>query len=142
MHDFNPGILPDGLFWIVQVPDDALQIRGDTLTIRLHNVHSIDTFTFYDPLPPSGNVPSVVSITQTYTKSGTPRQVKQTSTDPMSPFNWAGETWMATASVTFSVAHTDGGFSAQGTGRSNGQFGEIGFERNGVFLVQLGRTTG
>jgi len=93
-------------------------------------------FTFYDPLPPSGNVPSMVSFTQTYTRTGSPRQVKPTSTAPVSPFNWAGEIWMATASVAFSVAHTDGSFSAQGTGQSNGQFGEVGFERNGLFLTQ------
>jgi hypothetical protein len=136
LHDFNPGILPDGLFWIVRASDDALQLTGDTVKVRLHNVPTIDTFTFYDPLPPSGNVPSVTSFTQTYTRSGSPRQVKPTSVDPVSAFNWAGEMWMATASVTFSVAHADGSFSAQGAGESNGQFGEVGFERNGVFLTQ------
>jgi hypothetical protein len=136
LHDFNPGILPDGLFWIVRAPDDALQVAGDTVTIRLRNVPEIDVFTFYDPFPPSGKVPSVVSFTQTYTRTGRPRNVQRASTDPASPLNWAGEMWMATASVIFSVAHEDGSFSAQGAAQSNGQFGEVGFERNGLFLSQ------
>jgi hypothetical protein len=119
---------------MIQVPDDALQIRGDTATIRLHNVPEIDTFTFFDPLPPSGNVPSVMSFEQTYTRTGSPRQVRPTSTDPTSAFNWAGKMWMATGSCTFSLAHNDGGFSAHGSGTTAGNFGEMGFERNGVFL--------
>ena len=90
MHDFNPGILPDGLFWMVRVPDDALEIRGNTVTIRLKNVPVVDTFTFYDPLPPSGNVPAMTSFEMSYTRSGAPRQVRPTSADPISPFNWAG----------------------------------------------------
>jgi hypothetical protein len=71
------------------------------VTIRLRNVPEIDVFTFYDPLPPSGTVLSVVSFTQTYTRTGSPRQVKRTSTDSTSPFTRAGEMWMAIAAVTF-----------------------------------------
>ena len=134
MHDFNPGILPDGLFWMVRVPDDALEIQGNTVTIRLKNVPVVDSFTFYDPLPPSGNVPAMTSFEMSYTRSGAPRQVRPTSTDPTSPFNWAGEMWMATGSVTFSVSYKDGSFSVHGSANSAGSFGEIGTERNGFFV--------
>jgi hypothetical protein len=121
-------------FWMVRAPEDALTLVGETVTVRLHNVPTIDTFTFYDPLPPSANVPSLTSFSQTYTRSGNPRRVRRTSTDPKSPFDWAGEMWMATSSATFTVAHADGSCSAQGSGQSNGQFGEMGLERNGVVL--------
>jgi hypothetical protein len=134
VHDFNPGILPDGLFWMIQVPDNALQIRGNTVTIRLENVPVTDQFTFYDPLPPSGNVPAVTSFEMTYTRSGAPRRVTPTSNDPSSPFNWAGEMWTTTGSITFSVAYTDGSFSATGTATSSGNFGEMGNERSGFFV--------
>lgn len=106
------------------------------MTIRLRNVPDIDTFTFYDPQPPTlPGVPTMVSIEQTYVRSGSPRRVRPISTDPTSPFNWAGEMWKATASIRFSAAYTDGSFSVQGEGNSSPtDFGQMGFEHNGVFL--------
>jgi hypothetical protein len=46
VHDFNGGIQPSGLFWIVQVPDDALKIE---LTAKFHveNASAIDDFQFF-----------------------------------------------------------------------------------------------
>jgi hypothetical protein len=137
VHDFNPGIGSNGLFWIVQVPDDAVKITDDTLTISLTNASVVDQFQF-----PGGagnnlgtaGVPATVSFDITYTKSGMPRHVRPTSTDPLSPFNWAGKMWSATNSGTFSLAYNDGSFSAQGSFSSSGNFGEMGTERNGSFV--------
>ena len=42
--------------------------------------------------------------------------------------------WDATNSGTFSFAYNDGTFSAQGSFDSAGNFGEMGFERNGSFV--------
>ena len=115
----------------MQVPEDAIEIRDNTVTVKLKNMPVADTFTFY---PPAGNVPALTSFEMSYTKSGTPRHVEPTSTDPASPFNWAGEMWQATGSVTFSVVYRDGSFAVQGNANSAGQFGELGTERNGSFL--------
>jgi hypothetical protein len=131
MHDFNPGITPNGVFWILQIPDSAVQTTDKTLTIHLQNASVVDQFQF--PAG-TGNVPATVSFDITYTKSGTPRHVQPTSTDPLSPFTWAGEMWMATNSGTFSVSYNDNSFSAQGTFSSSGNFGEMGEERNGSFV--------
>jgi hypothetical protein len=130
VHDFNPGIRPSGLFWIVQVPDAALQIRGNSVTVRLKDVEVSDNFFFLGP----GNVQSSVSFEITYTRSGAPRHVRPASSDPTSPFNWAGEMWTATALGTFSVSYHDGSFSAQGNLDSTGLFAEMGTERNGFFV--------
>ena len=137
VHDFNPGIGPNGLFWLLQVPDDAVKINHDTLTISLRNVSVVDQFQF-----PGGagnnlgvaGVPATVSFDITYAKSGMPRQVQPTSADPLSPFNWAGEMWTATNSGTFSLAYNDRSFSAKGSFSSSGNFGEMGTERNGSFV--------
>jgi hypothetical protein len=128
--------LPDGLFWLIQVPDQAVEIGDRTVTVRLDNVPVTDQFTFYDPLPPSGNVPSVTSFVMTYTRSGALRRVRPTSTDPTSPFNWAGEMWTASGSCTFAAAYADGSFAVRGSATSAGQFGELGRERNGLFVHQ------
>jgi hypothetical protein len=79
-------------------------------------------------------VPATLSFDITYSKSGASRHVAPTSTDPLSPFNWEGEMWEAMNSGTFSLAYNDGTFSAQGSFDSAGNFGEIGFERNGSFV--------
>lgn len=115
-----------------------MEIEDSSATIRLANVPEIDSFTFFNPNPPTlPGVPSMASFRQTYTKSGSPRVVRPTSTDPASPFDWAGKMWMATASIDFSVAHVDGSFSAHGSGTSAAtDFGEMGFERNGSFLKE------
>jgi hypothetical protein len=137
VHDFNPGISSNGLFWILQVPDEAVKITDDTLTISLTNASVVDQFLF-----PGGagnnlgtaGVPATVSFNITYTKSGMPRHVRPISDDPLSPFNWAGEMWEATNSGTFSLTYNDGSFSAQGSFSSAGNFGEMGMERNGAFV--------
>ena len=140
MHDFNPWILPNGLFWIVKVDDSAVQITGDTLTIHLVDVPVVDAFSFPPPpqavpgISPIQLIPAKVSFDIIYKKTGSPRQVQPTSHDPLSPFRWAGTMWDATNSGTFSLTYDDGSFSASGSFQSNGNFGEMGFERNGAFL--------
>lgn len=145
VHDFSPGIGSTGLFWLVQVPDDAVQISddGNTLTISLTDVPVVDQFSFPNG---AGNnlgqagVQATVSFHATYTKTaGTRRHVRPTSADPLSPFSWAGEMWDATNSGGFSAAYNDGSFSAHGTFSSSGNFGEMGTERNGSFVMREDR---
>ena len=114
-----------------------MKITHDTVTISLKNASLVDQFSF-----PGGagnnlgiaGVPATLSFDITYSKSGASRHVSPTSTDPLSPFNWEGEMWDATNSGTFSLAYNDGTFSAHGSFDSAGNFGEIGFERNGSFV--------
>jgi hypothetical protein len=131
LHDFNPGITPNGVFWIVSVPDDAVEIKGDSLTLTLKDVSTVDQLQFPGG---TGTAPVKVTLKAIYTKIGSPRRVRPTSHDPLSPFNWAGEMWMAINSGTFSVKYTDGSFSASGDFSSSGSFGEMGTERNGSFV--------
>jgi hypothetical protein len=141
VHDFNAGIGANGLFWIVQIPDDAVTVTDDTVTISLKNVAVVDQKTFPNTLPDGslinlGNsgAPATVSFNVTYQKSGAARHIRPISKDPLSPFNWAGEMSEATNSGTFSLAYKDGSFSAQGSFSSQGNFGEVGRERNGSFV--------
>ena len=139
--------MPNGLFWIVNVPDNAVQISpdGNTLTIHLGDVPVVDAFTFPPPIP-NGIAPDEVNISPyqlvrartsfdiTYTKTnGTARRIRPATADPLSPLNWAGKMWDATNSGSFSVAYDDGTFSASGSFDSSGNFGEMGTERNGFF---------
>ncbi len=140
LHDFSPWILPNGLFWLVKVPDSAVQITHDTLTIHVADIPTVDALTFPPPpqavpgISPIALAPATVSFDVTYTKTGTPpRRIVPVSADPVSPLNWAGEMWDATNSGTFSVSYNDGSFSASGSFDSSGNFGEMGLESNGIF---------
>jgi hypothetical protein len=121
----------------LQIPDEAVKVNDDTVTISLENATVVDQFTF-----PGGaganlgiaGVPATISFDITYSKSGARRQVEPTSSDSLSPFNWEGEIWDATNSGTFKLSYNDGSFSAQGSFDSAGNFGEMGFERNGSFV--------
>lgn len=95
----------------------------------MENLAIQDEFAF----PGTLRVPSSLSFDITYTKSGNPRNVKATG-NPISGFDWSGEMWSATSLGSFSVSHIDGSFSANGTFSSLGQFGEMGTEKNGVFV--------
>lgn len=138
VHDFNPGITPNGVFWIVQVPDDSVTFDedGNVASIHLVKVPVVDQGSF--PAG-SGTTPATVSLDITYTKSGELRKVRPTSRDPLSPFTWAGEMSTAKNSGTFSVEYNDKSFSATGSFRSDFlpgpvNFGELGTERNGSFV--------
>jgi hypothetical protein len=143
VHDFNGGIGPNGLFWIVQVPDDAVKTTEDTVTISLNNVALVDQIAF------PGNIflgstgsPATLSLNMTFQRTGVPRIVRPTSADPLSPFTWAGEMSDATYSGTFSVAYNDGKFSAHGSFGSTQIFAEMGTERNGSFVRHEDREEG
>lgn len=131
MHDFNTGITTNGVFWIAQIPDDAVVISGDMLTIHVANLPVADEVAFLG----AARIPSTVSFDITYTKSGKPRIVVPSSPDPLSAFHWAGKMWMAANSGTVTVYRNDGSFLASGSFSSSGSFGEMGSERNGVFLA-------
>jgi hypothetical protein len=121
----------------VQVPDDAVKITDDDLTISLKNVTVVDQFKF--PGGAGNNLgaagrPARVSFNITFTKSGAPRNVRPSSEDPLGAFSWAGEMSTATNSGTFSVSYDDRSFSASGSFSSGKNFGEMGTERNGSFV--------
>ena len=138
MHDFNGGIRPNGLFWVVQVPDEAVTTTEDTLTISLTNVAVVDQISF------PGNIflgstghPATLTLNMTFQKHGRPRIVRATSASPISPHSWAGEMSDATYKGTFTLAYNDGKFSATGDFGSTASeqiFAEMGKERNGSFV--------
>lgn len=128
LHDFTGSIQPSGLFWIVQAPDDALEIEGDTAELNVEHASVIDDFQFLAP----GGVPGTVSIHVTWTAAGAEEPFQPQSSDPTDPTNFAAEFRPAVAKVTFSGSEL--GFSFSGSASSEGVFAEMGHERNGVFL--------
>jgi len=141
--------LPNGLFWAVKVPDSAVQFHDDgSVTLHLVDVPVVDAFSFPPPpqavpgISPIQLIPAKLSLDITYVKGGNPRRVRPMSQDPLSPVNWAGMMSDSTNSGTFNLSYDDQSFSASGSFSSNGNFGETGFERNGVFAGEDGDDDG
>jgi len=89
-----------------------------------------DYFVFLGDSPVDGHV----SFTVSWTPTGPERTLKPGSSDPTSPFAFAGSFRDAAPTATFSGSNVNG-FSFTGSATSDGNiFSEIGHERNGVFL--------
>jgi hypothetical protein len=71
-------------------------------------------------------------------KPGKPIIITPQTSDPTSPYNWAGTVWEGFASSTFSATNDDGSWSVRGTAdwahSTEGTTGHIIHERNGVFV--------
>ena len=121
---------------MVRIPDDDVQVTDQQVTINVSELPEVDRFQGGGP----GNVPVHLSFQITYSRTGLPRIIFPQTNDPLSPFNWAGTVWDATATGSFSFRYDDGSYSAQGTTDSAlpthqlEQYGTMGHERNGLFV--------
>jgi len=128
VHDFNAGISHSGLFWTVPIPDEALVVRGQTARLHLRNLKVVDSFTFLG----STEVPATVSFDIIWRATGKMLHFRPESSDPADPHHFAGNFRLAVATGSFSGS--EAGLSFEGNGSSAETFGELGRERNGVFL--------
>jgi len=132
MHDFNGGVQPSGLFWIVELPDHALRVSrdGDHAILEARDVSVVDSFQFGGPV----QVPASVSFTVRWDATG-PRQRRGSgsgvpATDPAA---FLGNFAFARSTAQFSGREL--GFSFQSNRATTDRgFAEMGFERNGTFL--------
>ena len=133
MHDFNADIAESGLFWTVQIPDDALTVSANrkSATLHLEDVSLIDSFVFLGENP----VPATVSFDIAWTASGPRQHFKPGSDDPTDPTNFDCKFRFGVATGTFSGYNSDGfSFTSDPGATSDGFFAEIGTESNGSFI--------
>lgn len=121
----------------MRIGDESFRfVAPDNLTavLKIDNLLEFDRFQIMGP----GNVAMHMSFETTYRMlPGKPTIVVPLTSDPMSPYNWAGTIWQATAKGTFSASYDDGTFSVRGTMDSAVATeitpGHMGHERNGIF---------
>ena len=134
VHDNNGGIPPSGLFWTVQLPNDAFRVREDGLGAQLNakQVPLIDQFVFLG----ANAIPSTVSLDVRWQASG-PR-VKRGSgrtVTPTDPAAFMGEFALARSTASFSGSELGFQFTSNpGASSVPNGFAELGSERNGAFL--------
>jgi hypothetical protein len=133
VHDFNGGIQPSGLFWIVQLPDDAFRIsrNGRRATLQAEGLSVIDSFQFGGPV----SVPATISLNVTWDATGDRvSRGKGSAVTPSDPAAFLAR--FASARSTASFTGSELGFSFRsnpGVSTDRG-YAELGTERNGSFL--------
>ncbi|HEY7492141.1 MAG TPA: hypothetical protein VIH59_13670 [Candidatus Tectomicrobia bacterium] len=132
VHDFSPGTLPNGLFWVAQLPQNAFKVRdgGRRARLRLRAQPLVDTFTLGGPLA----IAAQVDLEVTWVATGEAMaRGKGAAVQPTSPAAFSGD--FAEARCRGKVRGVEIGFAfATGTLTATDFFAEIGPERNGIFL--------
>jgi hypothetical protein len=132
VHDYNGGVQPSGLFWLVDLHHGAFHVSDDGRRATLHSRHLsvIDSFQFGG----TTMVPATVSFRITWEAVGERRRRGEGSTvPPTDPAAFLGRFARARSTAHFSgsalgfhfrshMATTDAGYAL------------MGHERNGVFL--------
>jgi hypothetical protein len=134
VHDNNGGIPPSGLFWTVQLPNDAFRVREDGLGAQLNakQVPLIDQFVFQGPKA----IPSTVSLDVRWRATGQQMtRGKGRGVPPTDPAAFLGEFALARSNASFSGAELGFQFKSNpGASSEPSGFAELGSERNGAFL--------
>ena len=130
IHDFNPGIAANGLFWTIRIPDESVDVDLDdaTASLQVRNRDIEDYKTLANALADGPSVEATVSFSVWW------RGVKKRfhASDSTNRFrahfieDWAKIEWSACEKgFTF---HSDQAHTSKTV------FAEIGSERNGVFF--------
>jgi hypothetical protein len=135
VHDFEPGIADNGLFWTIPIAPGWVDIDPGTGSARFvgRNVPVRDFTDFDNAVSGGSSTPSRVDFVVTWTKAGDPVQLSS----PGEEFDFAAEYTPATATISFTartdtsdvVYTSDPDLSSQ----TNAVTAVVGTEENGVF---------
>ncbi len=130
IHDYNPGIQPNGLFWTIPIGDGAIDVNPGKGRARLaaQNMAIPDFHDFVNSLYPATSVPAVVSFDVRWFDI----QSRRNANEP--DYGYAGEFVVTKASIEWS-SHQDGfSFQSDPASASITDYAIVGTERNGVFF--------
>ncbi len=122
VHDFNPGISPNGVFWTDHIPRGSVEFDLGAVTASMR----VTNFAIPDILPPAPTVPAVVTMDIEW--SGLRADV--TVTDLVNGF--AGRYRECNATVDWTATEATFGFTSDGNEVT--RYAAIGRERNGRFF--------
>ena len=131
LHDFEPGIAPNGVFWTVPVPPDSVQVSpgAGTARFRMTDVAVPDYGDFFSAVTGGPAVPGRVSFDVRWSGDGGRTTVRDAA-------NGFVETLVeGTASVSWSATNANGyRYETTGASSQTTLYAAVGHERNGVFL--------
>jgi hypothetical protein len=133
VHDYNAGIPPSGLFWTVELPQDAFWVswRQKRAKLRLRDFPLIDTFTFLGP----NDTPAVLNMTIEWEAIDEPVDLGSgTTVSPDDPAAFLGRFAQARSTAHFSGRQLGFSFRSDPGVSTDEGYAEIGTEQNGIFL--------
>ena len=132
IHDLNPGIRPDGLFWTIAVPEDSIEINFEQgrASLEARDVPIEDYQTITNAFFGDGPAPTQGSVSFTVTWHGVDERVNIRHDDD----GFAGEFIRNTAQMAWTATVGDLTFRSDPLTTSSSSFAEIGHERNGIFF--------
>lgn len=141
IHDYSPGIGPNGLFWVIPVARDNVEIDLDNAraSLRLNNVPVMDAHDLANaltngnglsnpPIPPIAPVPATVSFDIEW--SGLIAESKIINEAE----NFTGQFMETGATISWSASEAGFDFVSEPPNPDRNIYSVIGHERNGFFF--------
>ena len=132
VHDYNGGIQPSGLFWLVPIHADAFTVSHDgrRATLAASHLPVIDSFQFGGPVM----VPAEVTFRITWEAVGASRlRGKGSTVPPTDPAAFLGRFARARSTASFQGSALGFSFRSE-TATTDRGYSLMGIERNGVAL--------
>ena len=141
IHDFNPGITPDGLFWTLALPDNSVTVHlgSGFAALAATNLPINDYHDFGNALGgggpgiPGPATPAQLSFRVVWSGVSSRANVRNTAS-PLDGGGLAGEFVRNAAQMEWSAAVGDLQYVSDPLATSTSAFAEIGHERNGSFF--------
>lgn len=132
LHDLNPGILPSGLFWTIEIPEESIKVNfgKGRASMEARDVPILD-YGSGDPL--FGDPISSGHVSFKVTWSGVNERLKIRNDDPVYG-GYAGTFIRNNAQMEWTATVGDFTFVSAALATSSSSFAEIGHERNGIFF--------
>jgi hypothetical protein len=129
IHDYNPGIAPNGLFWTIPISPGAISFDLEAGTARLAATHLRvpDFHDFANSIYQATSVPAVVSFDVRW------HDVQSRSHGSQPDFGFAGEFAVTKSTIEWSSRQHGFSFQSDPADTSLTDYAIIGHERNGVF---------
>jgi len=131
IHDFNPGIEPDGRFWTTALPSGSVHVHAGSGSAHMQATDMAirDYGNVINSLQNGPFVPATVSFDQRWTGGGGHVKVRDHEND------FGGRYVEGSASIEWSGQNAKGEFfQSDPASTSITHFAEVGKERNGAFF--------
>lgn len=129
IHDFNPGIAPDGLFWTQPLDKHSVAVNPGTgrAVLEVHDLPMPDYHDFVSSVTGGPSIPGVVSFRVEWEASHDRHRYRY------APNQWQGTFVQTNATCSWSGRTAEAEFSTDTNNPAI--FAEVGHQRSGVFFA-------
>jgi hypothetical protein len=130
IHDYNPGIAPNGLFWTMPIAEDAIDVNPGKgrASLVAHELAMPDYGDFVNSIFPGISVPAVVSFEVRW------HDILERHNRKEPEYDFAGQFVVTSSSVEWSSRQAGFTFRSDPASTSVNLYAIVGHERNGVFF--------